>query len=82
MSEQQRFEHDRLANDRIEILGQIFFYPRTVWGTASIALIVFGICVIVWLVLNHPKDVGELGRLFFISRATPQDVEADARYLI
>lgn len=82
MSENPRFEHDHLANDRIEILGQVFCYPRTVWGAASIALVVSGICTIVWLVLNHPKDVGELGRLFFVSRATPQDVEADARYLV
>ena len=52
------------------------------WGTASIGLVVAGICIIVWMVLNHSKDVGELGRQFFISRATQQDVEADARYLV
>lgn len=74
--------HDFDRNDRIEILGQVFCYPRTVWGTASIAVVVGGVCLIIWMALNRAKDAGELARQFFIARATSQEAEVDARSVI
>jgi hypothetical protein len=73
---------DRAGHDRIEILGQTFSYPRTVWGTLSVAIVVAGICAVLWLALHYPKEVGDITRPFVIGRASNSTSEAEARYLI
>ena len=74
---------DRKApDDRIEILGQILSYPRTVWGTVSVACFIVGICFIVWVVVKTPKALETVTQAF-ITRAGPDRAEVfGSHYLI
>lgn len=70
---------------RIEILGQILWLPRTIWGTISLASIIAGICTIVYIVAVHanPEVVKEIASTFVIGRASTGKTEVTVgRYQI
>jgi hypothetical protein len=59
---------------RVEILGQIVYYPRTVWGMLSVVGVLAGICVIVWIVTvkANPQN---LERFLTIAQATSKKTD-------
>ena len=74
---------DTKARDRIEILGQVFCYPSSLWGVLSVACIVAGICFIIWAVLRTPRAVELIGNQFSVYRASADKTEvASSRFLM
>lgn len=75
----------RNREGRLEILGQVFYYPHTVWGALSVIGVITGACIIVWLVVvqANPKNLETITGSFTIGRATLGKTEPDeGRYLI
>lgn len=78
-------DNEKKPEGGIEILGQVFYYPQTIYGVISVACVIAGICIIVWIIAvkANPKVVETIAGPFLIGRATIEKTEpAEGGYLI
>lgn len=70
---------------RLEILGQIIYYPRTIWGMLSVVSVLVGICIIVWIITvkANPKNIEVITGSFTLARSTSEKTAPiEGRYQI
>lgn len=76
-------DNEKKQESGLHILGQIIYYPQTLWGTISVACVVAGITLIVWIIATHPQAAKDVIYPIIVGRANVDKPEpAEGRYLI
>lgn len=78
-------DSEKCSEARIEILGQVIYYPRTIWGMLSVISIFASVCIIFWIVAvkANPQNLKAATSYFSIARSTSEKTDPiEGRYLI
>ncbi len=76
---------ERSREARVEVMGQVIYYPQTIWGVLSIVSVIIGICVLVWIITvkANPNNIKAINQSFVIARSTSEQTDPiEGRYQI
>src|SRR5687768_607301 len=71
VGEGHSYREEAMADERfdgLKLLGQELTWPRTIWGTLAVFFIVTGICVIVFTIVRHARELEPVFTTFMATR--------------